>query len=83
MEECKMCLLRECAKEDVLSDIDERIKKLSPHEKVDADTYEKRLSFCKECSNLISGVCMKCGCYVEFRAAFKKQKCPDATDRKW
>ncbi len=78
-----MCLLRECAEEDVLSDINERINKLSTDEKTDSETYEKRLAFCKKCDNLISGVCMKCGCYVEFRAAFRKQKCPDVSDRKW
>ena len=31
----------------------------------------------------ISGVCMKCGCYVEFRAAFKKNNCPNVKDRRW
>ena len=83
MQECKKCLLYESAEGDILSDIKEKISKLPDDDKVSEEEYEKRLSFCKDCDNLISGVCMKCGCYVEFRAAFKKQKCPDVKDRKW
>ena len=67
----------------MLSVIKERINALSPDERCNDDVYERRLSLCKNCDNLISGVCMKCGCYVEFRAAFLKQKCPDVRDRKW
>ena len=83
MTECKRCLLHEAAEEDTLKSIKERIDKLSEKEKVSAGLYEKRLSECKECDNLISGVCMKCGCYVEFRAAFKKNNCPNVKDRRW
>lgn len=71
------------AEEDVLESITTRIAKLSPKEKADDELYAKRLNACKECEHLISGVCMKCGCYVEFRAAFKKQNCPNANNRKW
>lgn len=81
--ECKRCLLFESAEEDVLNDIKSRIEKLSPEEKCSDDVYAERLSLCINCDNLISGVCMKCGCYVEFRAAFLKQRCPDASSRKW
>ena len=83
MRECKRCLLHKDADADTLKSISERIEKLSPAEKADDDTYKKRLTECQSCDNLISGVCMKCGCYVEFRAAFKKQKCPDTKNRKW
>ena len=81
--ECKKCLLNESAEGDVLETIKEKIDKLSPYEKCESALYENRLEKCKSCDNLISGVCMKCGCYVEFRAAFKKQKCPCTGDRKW
>lgn len=83
MQECKRCLLREMAEEDVLESITTRIDKLSLKEKADDELYAKRLNECKNCEHLISGVCMKCGCYVEFRAAFKKQNCPNTKDRKW
>ncbi len=83
VRECKKCLLHESAEGDILKDIKEKISKLPESDKVSTDEYEKRIEFCKMCDNLISGVCMKCGCYVEFRAAFKKQKCPDVKGRKW
>ncbi|HHU83698.1 MAG TPA: hypothetical protein GXZ23_00825 [Clostridiales bacterium] len=83
MEECKRCLLREIDNGDILESIRTRIEKLSDNDKVDDKVYQERLSKCKNCDHLISGVCMKCGCYVEFRAAFRKQKCPDVKNRKW
>lgn len=84
MSECKRCLLRESAEKDVYEDIKSRIEKLSEKDKTDSESYRLRLENCKECEHLISGVCMKCGCYVELRAAFKKQHCPlPGTDKKW
>ncbi|MBQ4353773.1 MAG: hypothetical protein IJC71_02655 [Clostridia bacterium] len=83
MEECKRCLLREAAQDDTFRDIQTRIEKLSPGDKADEDLYRTRLDACRDCDHLISGICMKCGCYVEFRAAFRKMKCPNAADRKW
>ena len=83
MDECKRCLLHESAQTDVIESIKSRIEKLSADEKADYELYRSRLNECQKCDNLISGVCMKCGCYVEFRAAFKKQKCPDVKAKKW
>lgn len=83
LRECKRCLLYESAQTDILESIKEKTKNLSSDEKCENEVYEERLEKCKQCDNLISGVCMKCGCYVEFRAAFKKQKCPDVSNRKW
>lgn len=73
---CKRCLLLESGKEEVLSDIKEHIKKIKPSEKCGDIDYEKRLAVCSECDFLSGGTCLKCGCYPELRAAFKKQKCP-------
>lgn len=84
MEECKRCLLRESAQEDVYESIRIRIERLSEKEKSNDELYDYRLAQCKACENLISGVCMKCGCYIELRAAFKTQHCPlPYTDKKW
>ena len=83
MEECKRCLLHKEADADTLKSISTRIEKLSPEEKADDETYRNRLKECQSCDNLISGVCIKCGCYVEFRAAFRNRKCPDTKSRKW
>ena len=78
--ECKRCLLYESAEGDILESIKTRLEKLSVDEKSSDDAYNCRLELCKNCDNLISGTCLKCGCYVEFRAAFKNKKCPDG---KW
>ena len=83
MKECKRCLLLEAAELDTLKSIKDRIEKLSENEKADDELYNKRLEECKNCEQLISGVCMKCGCYVEFRAAYKRLKCPNANNRRW
>lgn len=81
--ECKRCLLLESAEGAMLESIKERVEKLSPEERVSQELYEERLKQCKLCDNLISGMCLKCGCYVEFRAAFKDKRCPDPAGRKW
>ena len=81
--ECKRCLLLESAEGAMLESIKERVEKLSPEERVSQELYEERLDQCKLCDNLISGMCLKCGCYVEFRAAFKDKRCPDPAGRKW
>ena len=83
MKQCKRCLLLESAEADTLKDIRERLQKIPLNEKVDDALYQQRLAFCKECEHLLSGVCQKCGCYVEFRAAFAKQKCPNVKKRQW
>ena len=41
------------------------------------EEYKKRLDICKECDNLINGMCKICGCFVEMRAAIKKNYCPN------
>ena len=83
MRECKRCLLREAAENDTFDLIHSKVAALSESEKADDQLYQTRLDACRACDHLISGVCMKCGCYVEFRAAFRKMKCPNAADRKW
>lgn len=83
MAECKRCLLREAAGEDTLALIREKIEAFPPSDRVDEECYRRRLEACMGCDHLLAGVCLKCGCYVEFRAALRKMKCPNAADRKW
>ncbi len=71
------------AEDDILESINVRIERLDPSEKAEERLYTQRLEECKNCEHLISGVCMKCGCYVEFRAAFKRNSCPDVRNRRW
>ena len=83
MKECKRCLLREAAEEDTLAAIREKIAAIPVSDRMDESGYQTRLEACKTCDHLLSGVCMKCGCYVEFRAARRRMKCPNVRDRRW
>lgn len=40
------------------------------------EIYEGRLRACKACDYLEAGTCQACGCYVELRAAVRKNRCP-------
>ena len=76
-EKCKICLIRDMAEK---ADIYEYVKKtramLSDADRAPDELYEERLDGCKECSSLLAGTCLKCGCYVEIRAALKSNGCP-------
>ena len=52
------------------------VDSLSADEKTDEATYAARLNICRTCDDLHSGTCALCGCYVEARAAKKRQGCP-------
>lgn len=83
MKECKRCLLRESAEQDTLTLIREKLDALPLADRADGELYRSRLEACQACDHLLSGVCMKCGCYVEFRAGVRRMKCPNVKDRKW
>ena len=83
MNTCKRCLLREAAEADTYAAVREKITLIPAADRADDALYETRLTACRACDNLLSGVCMKCGCYVEFRAAHRRMKCPDVKARKW
>jgi len=54
----------------------EYIDNLDKDIKASPEEYERRLALCKECDNLIDGMCKVCGCYVELRAAISNNRCP-------
>ncbi len=83
MTVCKKCLLLEAGEEKSFIGVKDYIDTIDNSLKVNDDLYVKRLSFCKKCDNLISGMCLKCGCYVEIRAVFRNKSCPDFDDKKW
>lgn len=78
--ECRKCLLLQSGEEDNYRLVQSYVLKIKPEEKCNDDIYSSRLEICKSCDNLISGTCIKCGCYVEFRAAFRNKNCPA---KKW
>lgn len=83
IRECKKCLLLESGEKDVFKTVSEYLQTVDEGLKADTGEYEARLQKCRTCSYLISGMCIKCGCYVEIRAALKDKECPDVDDKKW
>lgn len=80
---CKKCLLLEAGEKKSFESVKAYINNLSEDLKVNKTEYQKRLLLCKECSNLIAGMCLKCGCYVEVRAILKNKTCADYNNKKW
>ena len=79
---CKKCLLDELFEEKEYQHLQDYIRNLDNHIKTEDEEYKKRLDICKQCDNLINGMCKVCGCFVEMRAAVKKNYCPDM-ERYW
>ena len=73
---CLKCLLRELDEEAYMKQLHRYIVQLDPEVKTAQQVYEKRLELCKACYYLEAGTCLACGCYVELRAAVKKNRCP-------
>ncbi len=80
---CKKCLLLEAGEKASFETIKAYLDNLSNDLKVDDSEYSRRLQLCKNCKFLISGMCRKCGCYVEIRAALKDKACPNADNKLW
>lgn len=79
---CKKCLLDKVMGEAEYKHMQDYINAIDSHIKTNEEDYRIRLNACMECENLINGMCKLCGCYVEMRAAVKKNYCPNIK-RKW
>ena len=77
---CKRCLLRDAFPADYEKYVAGMLKMIPASVKAAEATYQQRLSVCSGCDQLQNGTCMGCGCLVELRAAYAKEKCPY---RKW
>lgn len=74
---CRKCLTRDMVgQEEYFKSLHEYIANIEPDMKVSDELYEQRLAVCKDCDLLLEGMCRSCGCYVELRAAMKKNACP-------
>lgn len=73
---CLKCLLRELDEEAYMQKLHRYIEMLDADVKTGTELYEERLSACRMCDYLEAGTCLACGCYVELRAAVKKNRCP-------
>lgn len=81
--ECKKCLLYEAGEKVTYNEIMEYVATLDKADLVSEDVYQERINHCKNCDFLISGMCQKCGCYVEVRARLKNKNCPNVNSRLW
>ncbi len=79
---CRKCLLSEIDEGSYFEKLGRYIRNLNPELKVPEETYRKRLDLCRDCDELISGMCRICGCYVELRAVMRKNSCP-AVHPRW
>ncbi|MCM1055252.1 MAG: DUF6171 family protein [Bacteroides sp.] len=75
MSPCR-CLLKDTPETELLQNIREYISGLDEDIRTDDASYKKRLALCEKCDRLMNGMCLKCGCYVEMRAAVKSNRCP-------
>lgn len=73
---CRKCLTRDMNQAAYFQNLYDYIDGLDEELKVTELIYEKRLSLCKECDLLLDGMCRACGCFVELRAAIRKNSCP-------
>lgn len=83
MKKCKRSLLSEAGENKSYTTVREYLDNLDDSLKADDKTYKSRLDECKKCDFLISGMCLKCGCYVEIRAALKDKHCADYNNKIW
>lgn len=83
MQNCKKCLLLEAGERVTYDEIMRYVATLDKNELITDDIYSQRIDICKTCDNLLSGMCVKCGCYVEVRARLKNADCPDFDNKRW
>ena len=75
-EKCKRCLLRQAFPADYKKFVESLLTRIPDAQKAPDALYQRRLSLCTACDQLMNGTCMGCGCLVELRAAYQREKCP-------
>ncbi|MGN0399724.1 MAG: DUF6171 family protein [Blautia sp.] len=78
---CRKCLLQDMDENAYFEDLRQYIARIDAELKVEDDKYKERLDVCRECDNLMNGMCRICGCFVEMRAVMKKNSCPGIPPR--
>ncbi len=75
---CKRCLLADIDVDGLFKKVSELIELMPEDIRADDKLYAERLDICRSCESLENGICRECGCFVELRAASKKNYCPSA-----
>lgn len=79
---CRKCLLRDMPEEAYFQNMYTYIANLSEDDRASDAEYERRLNKCRECDQLLNGMCRVCGCFVEMRAAIAVRHCP-GVEKRW
>ena len=73
---CRLCLDDVPEGDDLAARIREFVLALPEPQRVSRAVYERRLARCGECRYLSGYTCLRCGCYVQIRAAKSAMDCP-------
>lgn len=73
---CRKCLLAETDLTEIYASVREMAAAIPEWRRTSDEDYRRRLEVCKDCDFLVEGACIKCGCYVELRAARAEMHCP-------
>ena len=74
---CKRCLIRDSDWTMEKEKFEHYLEAIDEEQKADSQLYQQRLATCLKCDKLMNGMCRLCGCFVEMRAAMKKNVCPE------
>lgn len=80
---CRKCLTIEIEEAGLRAYLDNYAASLPQDTRTPEPEYIMRLAFCEECRHRIHFTCTLCGCYVQARAAKKRQKCPIPGAPRW
>lgn len=75
--ECRKCLLEKLGNKQLKERIRLTIEAIPEEERTEEKLYQERLQKCQHCEWLLNAMCRRCGCFVEVRAAKRRQYCPD------
>ncbi len=73
---CRKCFLQDTDEEELLRSVKRLVEGLDEEDRVSEEVYRERLEKCRSCESLYRGLCRRCGCYVEYRAALRVRSCP-------
>ena len=79
---CRKCLEIPVGERELAEALDRYLEKLPAEVRVPPEVYEARLALCADCPHRLLYTCVKCGCYVQARAAKRGTVCP-GEDRNW
>lgn len=79
---CVRCLLEAAGRLDVYESVKQCIERIPAAQRTADEEYANRIAVCEACEHIDKGTCLKCGCYVQLRAAKSDAHCP-LKKRKW